>query len=99
MTRKALRSEGGFTLLEIMISIILLSTAALMLMATIGSQQKMDALSRERAIATCAIRAYVEAMRQNYPAKGSTDMTNLINDTTTPVDYIPSTTEASALRD
>jgi hypothetical protein len=71
-----------------------------MLIAALASQQKMNALARERSLAMNGIRAYIEAMRQAYPSKDTVNMVGFFTDITTPVDYLPTLgVEASALPD
>src|SRR5438045_8810800 len=67
---KATRARG-FTLVEIAISVALMAFAALLMMAALTSSRQADSLSSERSLAANAIRAYIEAMRQYYPATQS----------------------------
>ena len=94
------RGEGGFTLLEATLALGILAVAGLALTSAVASQSRLNATARERIIAINAIRAYVEHMRQQYPAAGSTNMTGFLDDKTTPRDFLPTSgIEVSAVRD
>jgi prepilin-type N-terminal cleavage/methylation domain-containing protein len=64
----------GFTLLEVVFAIAILTIGGLMLTVALSSSERMNSLARERAVANNVIRAYIERQRGTYPAAGSTDM-------------------------
>jgi type II secretory pathway pseudopilin PulG len=69
----------GFTLVEVVFAVFLLTVGALMLSASLSSSERMSSLARERAIANNILRAYIERLRQQYPtSQGSGDMTKLL---------------------
>lgn len=84
-----MRRRGGFSIIELVVAPSVLAIVAMGLCAMLASSQRLTNLSRERAIAMNAQRAYVEAMR------GKTTFADILNDTTTPASYLPS---ASALK-
>lgn len=71
------RANGGFTLLEVVFAVAILTIGALMLTVALSSSERMNSLARERAIANNVIRAYIERQRGTYPSSGSTDMAPL----------------------
>src|SRR4051812_38810827 len=92
---------AGFTLVEGVFAFAILVLAALTLTGALPSGQHLTRAARERSLASNAIRAYIEAMRQSYPSDpGSTDMAGFLYDKQTPADFVPTSgAEASALRD
>jgi prepilin-type N-terminal cleavage/methylation domain-containing protein len=100
-TRTSRRLGGsGFTLLETVIAMVMLAIAALALSSAMASQSRLNSTAREQIAAIDAIRAYIEHMREQYPAAGSTNMAGFLFDTTTPRDFlVTSGVEGSVLRD
>lgn len=87
--------RAGFTLVEIVFAVALLAIGALLLSISLASSQQMQALAREREVANNAVRAYIETKRQQYPDQSSTDMTGLLFDTQTPLDFLASGSNTS----
>lgn len=81
---------GGFTLVEVVFAVGILTIGALMLSAALSSSERMQSIARERAIANNILRAYIERMRQQYPQSSNDgDMTELV------IRGIPSATNSS----
>jgi prepilin-type N-terminal cleavage/methylation domain-containing protein len=92
--------RSGFTLLEVVFAMALLAISAMALTCSIASQTKLNNTAREQILAIDAVRAYIEHMREQYPAKGSADMSGFLDDQQTPKDFlVTSGIEVSALRD
>jgi type II secretory pathway pseudopilin PulG len=78
--------------MEVVFTVALLAVGALLLSASIASSQRMQALAREREQASNCIRAYLERVRERYPAsQNSSDMSGFLSDTSTPLDFINTT--------
>lgn len=80
---RGMRGSRGLSLIEVLVALSILSVVALGLISMISSSQQLTNMTRERAIAANAIRSYVEAMRGKSPAQ-------ILNDTTTPANFLPS---------
>ncbi len=98
---KVVRTSGGFSLLEVVISSSLLACGGLILAASMAQSASTSSLARERETAKQAIRAWLEAMRAKYPEKGSFDLTGFLADGSTPADpaYLASGSGAARLLD
>lgn len=83
------RRAGGFTLVEVMVTITLLAIAALLLSASLSSSTQVTSLAREQEVAYQAIRAYLERVRQQYPPQNSINMQFYYDDAQTPINFIP----------
>jgi prepilin-type N-terminal cleavage/methylation domain-containing protein len=71
--------QRGFTLLEVTVAISILAIGCLMLLSSLSSSERMSSIGRERAIARNVLRAYIERMRQQYPAgTGDANMGELL---------------------
>lgn len=98
MGRQELRARAradrrrGFSLVEVIVAIAVMTLGALILTMSLSSAERMNSLARERQVANAAIRSYVEAMRQKYPeAQNSQKLSNFFSDTDTPASpaYLP----------
>ena len=80
----------GTSLLETIVALAILTVTALSLAAMIGASQRLGNLTRERAVASGAVRSYVETMRAK-------DIVAILSDGSTPADFLtgsPSLTDA-----
>lgn len=71
-----LSGRSGFSLLEVVFAIFILTVGALIFTVALASANRMNTLGREQSVANNAIRAYLERIKNTYPAQGSTDLTS-----------------------
>lgn len=86
-----MRRTTGLTMVELVVALSILVLISMGLMSMIVSAQRLTNLTREKATALNAIRAYTEAMRgKSLPA--------LLGDTSTPVDFLPAAGVGAGLK-
>jgi type II secretory pathway pseudopilin PulG len=80
--------DRGETLLELVISLMIMSIAVVAIIGGIGTSIKMSDIHRKQATAGAAVRSYAEAVK-NYVAAGN--YVSCATPTSTPKNYLPAT--------
>ncbi len=82
--RRRRQRGSGFSLVEAMVALAVLTVSSLAFIAAIGVGQRTASLARERAEAVNSVRAYIESMRATYPPSGQTTMAGFFTDLSLP---------------